>query len=365
MTTKYTVNGRDLSEIFEPGETPAITTNYTVLNSSGNPQDLNKFFAPYSPELAFKTTNANSVIRFTKQDGINCDYYLVTFTNSQGSIEFSSQSSITFNYLIVGGGGGGGFSSILGGGGGGGGAGGGGGGSIVTLTDASVNIPASTTINITVGAGGSGGYYDGTMGTLPTSGSPSYISYNTTTIDASGGLPGESVTDTTTQAHGGNSYFNYTLSSGGTGFYVNENNNYPVTILLPGGGASPINSGGKGTQSTNFPNITVYQSGIGGNGYIATEFDNNIYSGGGGGGGSFYDISNKGYGSIYGSGGSGGGGDGAEASYPIPGLPGRANTGGGGGGGGNTNAPTTIGEGDVYVKGGDGGSGIVILKIYN
>ena len=364
MTTNYTVNGKDLSEIFQSGETPAITTNYTVLDSSGNPQDLNKFFAPLSSELAFTTKNANTVIRYTKQDGVNCDYYLVTFTKD-GIIEFSSQSSVTFNYLIVGGGGGGGYSSVICEGGGG--AGGGGGGSIVTLTDASINIPASTTINITVGAGGSGGSYDGTTGTgtPSTSGSPSYISYNTTTITASGGLLGESVIDTTTPANGGNSSFNFTDESGGTGFYVTENNNYPVKILLPGGGASSINSGGQGTRSTNFPNITVYQSGIGGDGYIATEFDKNIYSGGGGGGGSYYTISQRGYGSIYGSGGSGGGGDGAEASYPIPGLSGRANTGGGGGGGGNTNSPTTVGEGDVYVKGGDGGSGIVILKIYN
>ena len=344
------------NEILKPitGSTKGITTNYRVLDSSGSYQDLNEIFAPLSADLAFKTTYANSVAQYTIKNGLPNDYYLVTFTDTdnQGSIEFTSQNQVTVNYLIVGGGGGGGYSSVIGGAGA-----GGGGGSIITNK---VNIPASTTIYITVGKGGNGGSYDGTTVTSPTSGSPSYISYNTTTITASGGYYGESVIDTTTPANGGNSSFNFTDASGGFGAIGIVNG---ISVEIPGGGAGPENPGvnGDGT-SVYYPlyYTYLYSSGNGGDGYTAINFDLNTYGGGGGGGGSLLVSGSYSYGTVYGTGGKGGGGDGATV-YFLPltsGGYGTPNTGGGGGGGGSSNNGP-----ELYYQGGDGGSGIVILKI--
>lgn len=335
------------------GNTQAITTNYRVLDSSGDYQDLSEIFAPISANLAFTTTNANTVKQYTIKNGLPNDYYLVTFTDTdnQGSIEFTSQSSVTVNYLIVGGGGGGGYSSVIGGAGA-----GGGGGSIITNK---VNIPASTTIYITVGKGGNGG----STGTSPTSGSPSSIRYNTTTIDASGGLLGESVIDTTTPANGGNSSFNFTDASGGDGAIGIVND---TLSEIPGGGAGPENPGVNGDGTSVYYQLYytyLYSSGNGGDGYTAINFDLNTYGGGGGGGGSLLVSGIYSYGTVYGTGGLGGGGDGATVYYtPITsGGYGTPNTGGGGGGGGTSNNGS-----ELYYQGGDGGSGIVILKItYN
>jgi len=356
MNTYYKINDFNTREKIKPitGNSQAIITNYTALDSSGNPQDLNEIFAPISADLAFKTTNANTVKQYTIKNSIKTNYYLVIFTDTvnQGSIEFTSQSSVTVNYLIVGGGGGGGYSSVIGGAG----AGGGGG----SIQESSVTISPSTKITIMVGEGGNGGSFDGTTGISPTSGSPSSISYDSTTFSASGGIYGESVI-VSTPANGGNSSFNLIDASGGLGVVGSVKG---VSVQIPGGGAGPKNTGENGNPipATNYVyNSYVFSSGNGGDGYTAINFDLNAYGGGGGGGGSLYKSMGNQYNGIsYGTGGNGGGGDGAIVYY-LPNTPaqsGTPNTGGGGGGGGNSN------DGPVmYYQGGDGGSGIVIFKI--
>lgn len=183
------------------------------------------------------------------------------------------------------------------------GCGGGGGG---YQSNGSIAVVPGQTIAVTIGAGGSRGYYWISSGKVQRigggSGGTTSISCNGKTISASGG-------------HGGAVH--------------NQNNS---------NGSSPNSSaGGSGTGSGGTGSYT--NSGNGGSG---KSINGTTYSGGGGGGGGYYyydKTSSSGKFHLAGNGGSGGGGNGGGAtanwssSLNKTSTAGTANSGGGGGGG--------------------------------
>ena len=193
-------------------------------------------------------------------------------------------------------------------------AGGGGGGYKTNYGSTALEILPSTTYNITVGAGGSGG-----IGMAAGSNGTSSVF---STITATGGGGGDTVS-------GGNSG-DSPQNTGGT-------NSSPA--LWGGGGG-----GGAGAAGSNGGTNTA---GSGGAGYQSIISGTSTYYGGGGGGGIYQ--------ATAGSGGSGGGGDGKTNNQN--GESGVINTGGGGGGAGAMG-----GAGSADYSGGSGGSGTVILR---
>lgn len=183
------------------------------------------------------------------------------------------------------------------------GCGGGGGG---YQSNGSIAVVPGQTIAVTIGAGGSRGYYWISSGNVQRigggSGGTTSISCNGKTISASGG-------------YGGASH--------------NQNNV---------GGSSPNSSaGGSGTGSGGTGSYT--NSGNGGSG---KSINGTTYSGGGGGGGGYYYYDKNSSSAKFhlaGNGGSGGGGQGGGAtanwssSLNKTSTAGTANSGGGGGGG--------------------------------
>lgn len=219
------------------------------------------------------------------------------------------------------------------GGGGGGCEGGGGGGGFVTATE---NLSTARSINVVVGAGGAGSYYNTTLGEWlsPTAGNNSSFS---SLIAYGGGAGGCHESAGGDGASGGGGGASGILRTGGMAIYGEQG--YPGgsnawsgdNYLLEGGGGGAGGSGGIGSG---------IQPGNGGPGRLSNiTGTNTYYAGGGGGGGWYWHFGN-------GTGGIGGGGDaGAPAGIGSP------NTGGGGGGAGHESA-----------DGADGGSGIVIIR---
>lgn len=257
-------------------------------------------------------------------------------TFSSGSISISnfygkaaSRPSLAVDYIIVGGGGGGGsgiWDNIGGGG------CGGGGGSVYT---GSINLFLSSSALITIGAGGTKGYY-GPTGQVDGYGNPIYgiiaagrggatqFSYNDSSeyLAAYGGFPGTPGTGTYKGGAGGGLY--------------NDGGGYHSP-----GKSDGIHAGGGG-GGVDDANNTL---GVGGNGPLL--FDGNYYSGGGGGGGDY---------STGAAGGLGGGGAGGiRSGVSVQGGAGSSNTGGGGGGGASYG-------GSARSDGGDGGSGVLVLR---
>jgi hypothetical protein len=256
----------------------------------------------------------------------NGTYYIITFQNSNGYNQITSNYNIKFNqninnlnYVIVGGGGGGGSdsSSYLNGGGGG--AGGG-------VTSGSINARANTNYSVTVGYGGEGQKSNNQNG--GTGGSSSFSSYS-----INGGQGG------------------FADSNGGTGG-IGTNGGYSGGK----GGVSPTNAG-FGGNSTVYYKIPPNQ----------TDMINNMFYFGGGGSGGAY---NGELGYLFGGFGGGGAGGfstgynnnqayyGPNGIYYPPGNPAVSINGlistGGGGAGQNGNGAS---NGNVGV----GGSGIVVL----
>jgi hypothetical protein len=213
---------------------------------------------------------------------------IITFTGD-GSITFTSISSV--QYLLVGGGGGGGATSSL--------SYGGGGGGQVKIGIFNIDFE---TFNITIGSGGAG-----RSNATGLNGSNSSIISTSSTITSLGGF------GSIANGNGGNSG-----AGGAGGTFYNGFPPAPSTINGVNGGGG---AGGSGQQA------------LAGNGSL-----NNVNSnyGGGGGGGS-------GNGFIFGGIGVGGGGNGGDVS--SNGQNATPNTGGGGGGGGNAGFTLSGGNG--------------------
>ena len=282
--------------------------------------------APCTPS---SSTNGNStVLRFT----------------TVGSCTWSIPAGVTALSILV----------VAGGGGGGGDAAGGGGAGGVYM-DTSVAVTPSTTKNIQVGGGGTGGQCS--TGNAGECASPPLATAGY--INSTNG--GASIFDAITVPGGGRGgvYNNGSGGSGGSGGGGGASSGPGGAATATGtffygsaGGAANGTGGGGGggagqTGTTGGP-------GNGGNG-IASAITGTLtfYAGGGGGGGA----------GVRGTGGNGGGGAGAEScSYPYSlgtnsrqAIAGSPNTGGGGGG-----APYGCAG-----SGGNGGSGVVIISYIN
>jgi hypothetical protein len=269
------------------------------------------------------------------------DYKIHSFTGpGTFTVTNTGPGSSTVDYLVIAGGGGGGNAN---GGGGGGGAGGyressgtaSGSYTVSPLGSGVSALPVSATAYpISVGGGGSGGYF--VTPSFATAGTPSVFS---TITSAGGGLGAQNNPLAGPQNGGSGGGGSYALT-GGTGNTPpvsppqgsnggNANGNPPVYGGGGGGGATAVGTAGSTTTKGN-----------GGAG--ATSSINGTPTGraGGGGGGGF--VSAPG-GCASNGGGAGGGGTGGTA--------GTTNTGGGGGGAGNNAG-----------GGAAGGSGIVIIR---
>lgn len=219
------------------------------------------------------------------------------------------------------------------------GGGGGGGGAYVTKTFPASDI--SSTVSITIGAGGSGAAAQtsaNTLGITGTTGSSSTFGSYLTAYGGGGGAGGA-------DGAGGTS----SGGSGGGGALG------PGVGGTPGGPGTNGQFGGGGTGES-----TAYGGGGGGNGAYAngggggSSFQGG--PGGGGGGGFPYPTSYSGGpgGTVPGAGGSGGGGG---ASGGGTGGAGIGRNGGGGGGSNGAGSGGAGGAGGTFGSGGGGGGG--------
>lgn len=271
------------------GGNTTITGATTLVSDVFGNSNTGQWYVPVGNTAARTSSPIEGLIRYNTQG----EFYEGYANSTWVRFLVANQGSYTISYVIVGGGGGGmngGFTGA------------GGGGQFVTSTTPA--IPGTTTLTMTIGAGGAS----------QTVGSTTYI------VGVGSGIGGQPGYDGggTSLSHGGSSGNGYSggpsLGNAGGG---------------GSGGATSSNNGGPGTE-TLISGTSAY------------------YAGGGGGG------------SASGPGGQGsgtnGGGNGGYARYDVdPLLPqsGSPNT-GGGGGGAALNAPQS---------GGQGGSGIVILSM--
>jgi hypothetical protein len=272
----------------------------------------------------------------------NGSYKVYAFTGSTGTMTISRTATL---YILAVAGGGTGGSDYN--------AGGGGAGGVVQATK---TVNGAETINITIGAGGSGLF---TVNSGHNSGSNTVVAFSTYTSNNITAIGGGAASTTTTK------YVSLPPLDGGSG----------------GGG------GGKGTSGQGYDGAYVAAYGAGGGGGAGSVGDDNggdgvvcslngistsiygsYYWGGGGGSGTCAATTGIGYNGGKGGGGAasgnitagiGGGsalntGGSGQIGYNKPGGSGGANTGGGGGGG-------SQGHNSVY--GGSGGSGIVLIAI--
>jgi hypothetical protein len=265
-----------------------------------------------TPAIAPKATGGDII----ENDGT---YWIHTFLTSGN---FTPQTSLTCDYLVVAGGGGG-SSGGNGAGGGGGGAGG--------YQTGSISVATSTTV--TIGAGGAGG------------------------VSANGTQGGNSVFSSITSTGGGYGavFPSYANSTGGTGGSGGGASSVFSGFTSTGGSATSGqgNTGGTGTTQGTYAggggggagaagSNGGTNGGNGGNGLASSISGTSVTYAGGGGGGT--DSGN-----AASSGGTGGGGAGRYTSAAVSGT---ANLGGGGGGS----------SGVLSNAGGNGGSGIVIIR---
>ena len=233
--------------------------------------------------------------------------------------------------------------------GGGNGGGGGGAGGLVYVNE--YTAAASTTYNLTIGAGGAapGGAGQGNDG----SDSVFDTSATSTTLTASGGGGGA---ETNAAVAGGSGGGGYSIDGddhdGGASDQVATFGSYSNVGFGSAGGeaftsGSPYAGGGGGGAGAVGNQGKPQGTSIGGIGkaYTIADGTTSVYYAGGGGGGV---IESESY-AEGGSGGGGRGGFGTSGSYDEP-VAGTANTGGGGGGGRNDGG------------GAAGGSGIIIVS---
>lgn len=359
----------------------SITWRSTTISPSTTGNLITGNGAVYGNAITNNTTYDIYAFGNTNVQGSSANNYTINYTTTQPTYIYA---------LAVGGGGGGGFYVGTGGGAGG----------VVMMP---IYIPANTnqTITVSVGAGGNGTIWSGSIATRQaTNGVSSTITFSDTSVTpnnvtalygnfgATIKLGGNGTGQFQACGYGGASsagannygsvWFVNDPSGVGGGVYPSNNSYYnfgnyggsaPSGVLAGGGGAGgtyPATSvtdcsGGSGIKCI-LPGIKDFSSNI-----YPTAFGNFYWGGGGGGGGG----ANAG---IGGSGGIGGGGGGNSSQYNF-----QKTAGPGGGGGlysnnaastnGGDGAPCTGGGGGaVYAgnfnsKAGDGGSGIVVLAI--
>ena len=248
---------------------------------------------------------------------------------------FTPNTALTVDYLVVAGAGGGGGPGVSGGGGGG--AGGarctvgqtGGGGSL----ESPLSLSSGSAYTVTIGAGGA----------TDTIGNNSVFASITSTAGGRGKSSGSAANANGGSGGGGNgTAAGVSANIAGTG---TANQGYAGGDGFPGPGDNARNSGGGGGAGSVGAAGTASVGGNGGSG-ITTSISgtSTVYAGGGGGG--------VGYGTRgTGTNGGGNGGNGSTA-----GVAGTTNTGSGGGGGGRNES-----TGTTQVAGA-GGSGIVIIR---
>lgn len=256
------------------------------------------------------------------------------------------------DYLLVGGGGGGG--AHVGGGGGGGG-----------VLAGTVDL-GSSSLNVTVGAGGTGTVNSYGSFTAGSNGDSSSLSNSSVNLVALGGGVGASWTTYTANAGstnvasgGGGAYNGPGAGTSGQGY--SGGTGYNSSPYAAGGGGGAGGAGGNGVVPTPDSNVNAV-GGAGGTGLASSITGTSKYYGGGGGGG-VHGSSNYFYGALGGAGGLGGGGQGSpltttvtgQSGTTVYGNSGTANTGGGGGGSGGHLSQTVS-------RGGNGGSGIAIVR---
>tara|TARA_R110002126_G_scaffold41958_1_gene121709 strand:- start:469 stop:1797 length:1329 start_codon:yes stop_codon:yes gene_type:complete len=250
-------------------------------------------------------------------------YWIHTFLTSG---TFTPATELSCDYLVVAGGGGGG-GDIAGGGGAGG-------------YKAANSFAISSSLTVTVGAGGAGQTTYPSIG-RGANGSNSVLSSITSTGGGGGSQGGATGKPGGSGGSGGGSGGTNggsplnpigTASPAGQGSDGGQGNN--------GGSGSGRGGGGGGASATGASGTT---SGAGGAGTSNSISGSAVTYAGGGGSGS--------YETTAGAGGAGGGGAGGRYAPPTVGGAGTTNTGGGGGGGS---------AGSAY--GGNGASGIVIIR---
>jgi hypothetical protein len=269
--TKYMVNSTDLSQIFASytSGTKATATGYTVTGYG----DLNNIFAKTVPTSYTITGTGNTSTTIS-------GYNVVTFINN-GTIIFTTPSTIKIGYIIVGGGGSGGQTTdnlIAGGGGG-----VGGGVNYASFANSITNLTSTVTYNITIGSGGVNG--NGQNSTLDSllSASGGTIGYNSSTIITPGITTSIAGGGTTTSGYGGSG-----SNTGGTGpSFTVEIGSYSFS----GGGGGGAYSGtgglpgqpGGGNGGGGFGPATNGQPNTGGGGGGAQRTDGTIGADGGSG----------------------------------------------------------------------------------
>jgi hypothetical protein len=306
------------------------TVTFGLQSGSSLPSgvSLNSTTGVISGTLPNITTDTTYTFTINATDGINV---------IPRNFSITSLAVVTSEILVVAGGGGG--SSIIGGGGGAGG----------VISSSSTVFRRATSITVTVGAGGRGGYgYPG--GNDTEAGYPGYNSVLGSSIAiGGGGTVGWDVSAVPVLS--GQLSWTKNGGSGGGGSGANGNNNYQTGGT---GTSGQGNNGANGSDPSGAGGGGAGASGSGLNGGIGIQSSitgTATYYGGGGGGGRR--ISGAGNGPS--SGGAGGGGAGMSGSTFSSNQNGGANT-GGGGGGGNYSGPAVSAQ-----AGGNGGSGVVII----
>jgi surface protein len=264
--------------------------------------------------LVNNSSSISSNSMFSASTNVNYLYYNeLNYVYTTNSCDITFSDSATINFVVVGGGGGGACAEY---------AGGGGGGAIV---QGYIDVPSNTTLSITVGSQGNGGYkYSDNKPGI--SGSASGIYTNDLTIQSGGGAGGSITVDVG--------------ANGGSVTTVDNNNSYNLVKTFE----------------------SNYDDSKGGNRLTTVElqYGDNGVSAKNNGDVTFGDFSGK----------FGGGGGGGTYVYHKWGYPGKGIRGAGGGkfqvstrnkasegyyGGGGGGSPSS------GVRGGDGTQGIVIL----
>lgn len=317
-------------------------SNIQVEFGGTNPIGLNEYYAggTYVPSsVAVPTSGAISANSFYGKQKVVITYpviYEFTYTGASSNVP-APDGATRMDFIAVGGGGAGGYAGDRT-------AGGGGGGGVMYVT----GVTAST-IQVYVGAGGSGIY------ATPGEYSEFFVANTQTSYYVDGGGEGA----TTGPASGG------TAGSGGSG---GGKSHYANSGVGTATGNGLGNAGGTSSYNSGSASGTFSGSGGGGAGGIG----GNGTSTQGGNGGAGYANSLTGSSRTYGSG--GGGSAQSLGGQNIPGGTGGTNAGAGARGGATTavnggNAPNGRGGGGgggaTGGYGGNGGNGIVIVKYYN
>ena len=340
---------------------------YFVYKKSNNQSiiasNITLFGSPIINTIGITNLQSGDVYGNVVSNGVTYNVYALKTPNTAYTFQYSSRVATQIFVLAVAGGGAG--SNWTGGGGGGGG---------VIMTP--ISMPSgSSTINVSVGAGGAGPTSNSVIGS---NGSNTTVTINaiSTTLTALGGGRGAGGGTTVAASTGGSGGGGSIYSSGtgiaaagtNTGYnYANAGSNAAAS---PNSGGDGIAGGGGGAGIASFgrnggTGIKCYLPGIKDFAPSGTAYGTYYWGGGGGG-------CTAGTGGVGGNGGIGGGGGGNYASTTYaaglgdtngisPGTAGAINNGSAGNGGTNTGGGGGGGWSPATGTGGAGGSGIVVI----